>query len=372
MATDTIDFRIFVDNMPQIAWSAGPGGDIDYYNKKALDYSGLKQEVRLHLLDTHSKTLKELWKIILHPNDIDHFFALWEDAVRYGASYDMECRLRHHESGMYRWHVCRALPLYDDANHVYRWFGTCTDVHEQKSAQDEMSRLESSKSEFMTLASHQLRTPLTAIRWIFTRLQRSLQGRITPEEERLLVDGKQSVIRMAETITTMLTISKIESGSIHPRMTYFPLLPLLEQIAQQFQYNYEHKHLFCDIRCSPTLVLQSDVHLLQEALRALMSNAIKYTPPGGKVRISATTKEDVCIRMQDSGYGIPPHQQEKVFHKFFRADNIVGRDTEGTGLSLYLVSLITKLLGGSVSFVSKENEGTTFFLNLPNKTSMRR
>lgn len=227
-------------------------------------------------------------------------------------------------------------------------------------------RSSTSKSEFMSLASHQLRTPLTAIRWSFGRLQKSLGERVTATERKLLEDGLESARRMSGTIDTMLAISRIEAGKIRPAPSELKLGAFLNEIRVAMRELYEEKQQTFTLDCPSNLLLKTDADILEEIVINLYSNAIKYTPERGTITVRVEKQGDwVMIDVQDDGYGIPKNQQERIFTKFFRADNIVGADTAGTGLGLYLVSLLTKILGGQITFVSAQGRGTTFTLRVP-------
>ena len=227
-------------------------------------------------------------------------------------------------------------------------------------------RIDASKSEFMSLASHQLRTPLTAIRWSFGRLQKNLSGHIGELEESILRDGVTAAGRMADTIDTMLQISRLQAGQVPVTSTKVPLSAFLRQMASAYDAERAQKEQELSIDCPEDLCVYTDPQLLREVVGNLLSNACKYTPEKGSVRLCGVQHgHKIHIDVHDSGYGIPQHQQQSVFKKFFRGDNIVSKDPNGTGLGLYLVSLIVRLLGGTISFESFEGRGTTFTVLLP-------
>jgi PAS domain S-box-containing protein len=233
-------------------------------------------------------------------------------------------------------------------------------------------RIDATKSEFMSLASHQLRTPLTTMRWSFGRLSRSLQGRMNISEERLLLEAKSAAGRMAHTIDTMLAISRVEAGKISLEVTEIKLGNTINEVRTECLEEYTRKRQMFTIDCPPGLFVHTDQYVFKEIIRNLFTNAIKYTPEGGSIHVRvAALHQHVQIDISDTGYGIPTHQQEKIFSKFFRGDNIVQRDTEGTGLGLYLVFLLVKLLGATVFFRSEEGKGTTFTLLLSRHAGVR-
>jgi signal transduction histidine kinase len=227
-------------------------------------------------------------------------------------------------------------------------------------------RVNAAKSEFMSLASHQLRTPLTAIRWTFGRLQKSLAGRAGPDEARMLDEGLDAARRMSHTIDTMLAISRIEAGKISPIPSELKVGAFLNEMRVNMRGMYEERRQTFSLDCPSNLLIRTDADILEEIVSNLYSNAIKYTPPGGSISVRAEKAGDGArIEVTDDGYGIPTHQQDRIFSKFFRADNIAAADTSGTGLGLYLVSLLAKILRASISFHSAEGRGTTFTLVVP-------
>lgn len=227
-------------------------------------------------------------------------------------------------------------------------------------------RIDRTKSEFMSLSSHQLRTPLTSMRWMLGRLEKSLGDKADGYEKRLIGEGRTAVMRMAETINTMLMISRIESGKTTLKTTTFNLCGLLETMKNDYKIDYQTKKQKLSISCDQSIMITTDEGFLKEILKNLISNAVKYTPEGKKISVSVQAEpRALTIQVTDEGRGIPVSEQDKIFSKFFRATNVVVDDTNGTGLGLYLVHLISELLKGSVAFTSSEGKGTTFQLTLP-------
>ncbi|MBP9773334.1 MAG: PAS domain S-box protein [Candidatus Peribacteraceae bacterium] len=224
-------------------------------------------------------------------------------------------------------------------------------------------RTDVAKSEFMSLASHQLRTPLTAIRWAVGRLNRNLGDKANDYQRRLLNELKNSIVRMATTITTMLTISRIESGKVTPKISTHSACSLLNKATSDFADDLRNKNQTLHMTCDEAVTLKTDADLINEVFKNLLSNAIKYTPDGGDIFIESDEKDGaVIITIRDTGVGIPAYQQDKIFTKFFRADNVVHESTDGTGVGLYLTASLMRLLSGTVAFHSAEGKGTTFSL----------
>jgi|GEM_PF-1134240 len=229
-------------------------------------------------------------------------------------------------------------------------------------------RTDLTKSEFMSLASHQLRTPLTSVRWTFGRLIRDLESTLDQESLQMLREGHAAASRMSETIDTMLQISRLESRQISPRRDPIVLESFLAEVVEPFREVCIAKGLRLETDYQAQADLVTDRRLLKEALSNLLSNAVKYTPEHGSLSLKTyVSGGSLILAVADTGYGIPQHQQGSMFRKFFRGDNVIDRETHGTGLGLYLVKLIAEMLGASVEFSSIENRGTTFFLSFPSR-----
>ncbi|MEI8230165.1 MAG: PAS domain S-box protein [Candidatus Peregrinibacteria bacterium] len=250
----------------------------------------------------------------------------------------------------------RIFPIVEDGK-VQFLVGLQTDITLRK-------RTEVAKSEFMSLASHQLRTPLTGIRWGLSILRK--KGPLNPLQNEVADELQLASTRMAESINVMLHLSRIEAGKMEVTKAPLPLKTFVQSLCEEFHPQAEQMQHACSLLCEENITLMTDEKLLREIMANLLTNAIKYTPKGGTVELNAKRFGNVVrLSVHDSGYGIPQDQQEKIFSKFFRATNVTGKIPDGTGLGLYLVYALTQLLGGTISFVSQENVGTTFTLSLP-------
>ncbi|MDB4978794.1 MAG: domain S-box [Candidatus Peribacteria bacterium] len=303
----------------------------------------------------YGKTMDELANVIMNKLQFPQ-----EYLARLAKTVDNLQPVANHELALRNGKILMReyVPIFVDAVHrghllLYR------DVTQER-------KIDASKSEFMSLASHQLRTPLTAIRWILSKMSKSSAHKLNEDEQRLLQEGRNATIRMANTIDTMLAISRIEAGHVQLKLTDIHLESLCHELKSQFTTDAAHKGQEIVVECPSNLFIVTDNSLLRECIRNLLGNAIKYTPNGQKIYLRATEQNNyVTISVQDTGYGIPQDQQTKIFTKFFRGSNVVDRETEGTGLGLYLVHLLVTMLGGTISFVSEEERGTTFTILLP-------
>lgn len=224
------------------------------------------------------------------------------------------------------------------------------------------------KSDFISLASHQLRTPLSAIKTYSHMLIDGYMGEITPAQRKSLRTIVSAANRMNELISTLLNITRIESGNVTVTPKAVDVKRLAEEVNKEHMLGASDKEITLTLTCpSPGAVtVQTDTLLFKEVLSNLVSNAIKYTPEGGSVDLSIKQRRyDVLFTVKDTGMGIPKPSQEQIFTKFFRAHNVVRQETSGTGLGLYLVKGLVDALGGKIWFESNENKGTQFYVTLP-------
>jgi PAS domain S-box-containing protein len=225
-------------------------------------------------------------------------------------------------------------------------------------------QIDRAKTEFVSLASHQLRTPLTAIKW---NAEIVLEEELSADVKSYIDQIYQSNERMIELVNGLLNVSRIDMGTfaiepekIDPIVIFDSVLGELEPLIVSKKLKITKTYKTVDA------FLNTDKKLLRIVVQNLLSNAVKYTDEKGKVEVSVKkTKTNFEFIVQDSGMGIPKNQQGKIFSKLFRAENAVASVADGTGLGLYVTKAVVEQLGGKITFKSTENKGTTFFFNLP-------
>lgn len=228
--------------------------------------------------------------------------------------------------------------------------------------------IDRAKTEFVSVASHQLRTPLAAIKWFLELLLDEEAGKITKEQNDFLSQISESTERMIDLVNSLLNVSRIESGriTIEPKPTNLVSLAekAISEVNAMFNKRFQNFSLIKPSDALPEIKI--DPKLIFEVITNLLSNASKYTPQKGFISLDIKkTGNDILFKIEDNGYGIPEHQKNRVFQKFFRGENIIKHETEGTGLGLYIVKAIIESSGGRTWFESQENVGTKFYFTLP-------
>jgi len=239
--------------------------------------------------------------------------------------------------------------------------------------------IDKAKTEFVSLASHQLRTPLTTVSWYSEMLLAGDAGMLNDAQKKYLDEIYKGNKRMVDLVNALLNVSRMELGTfiVDPEPT--DILALAQSVVSDFKPQIDQKKLkFSEKHADNLPILNADPKLLRMVFQNLLANAIKYTPDKGKITLELTLSDaqglvsnakgqisNILIKVSDNGYGIPKAHQSSIFTKLFRADNVREKDTEGTGLGLYIVKAIVDHSGGKIWFESEENKGATFYVTLP-------
>jgi PAS domain S-box-containing protein len=360
-------FRLMANSIPQLAWMARGDGWIFWYNQRWYDYTGTTPE----------EMQGWGWEKVHDAGELPRVLEKWKAAHASGVPWEDTFPLRRHD-GELRWHLSRAEPLRDSDGSVIFWFGTNTDVTESRQAAEERERLLSAetkaraeaekasrlKDEFLATLSHELRTPLNAILGWSQLLQR---GRPEDIEEGLAVITRNARSQ-AQLIEELLDMSRIVSGKLRIDVQRLNLAEVINAAADSVRPAADAK----DIRIQTVLdahvgPVRGDPGRLQQVVWNLLTNAVKFTPKGGRVQVALErVNSHVEVTVTDTGEGIRPEFLPHVFDRFRQADSTTTRAYGGLGLGLAIVKSIVEAHGGKVRAKSPgEGQGSTFSVELP-------
>lgn len=229
--------------------------------------------------------------------------------------------------------------------------------------------VDKAKSEFVSLASHQLKTPLTAIRWLLEALESGAAGPFSPAQQGYLDKIKQSTLNTIAIVNDLLNVSRIEMNRLATQLEELDVKAMAESVIAEQQHAADARRVALSLVAAPLPHIQADRNALRMIIQNLVSNAIKYTPEGGSVRcdlsVSGARQQAIYLSVSDTGIGIPADEQPRVFEKLHRAANAQALAVEGTGLGLYVVKTVIERAGGAITFESREGKGSTFTVTIP-------
>jgi PAS domain S-box-containing protein len=368
-------FRTLADTMPQMFWVTQPDGYHEYYNQRWYDYTG----------KTLEQTRGEEWQNILHPDDVQRTIEVWQNSLRTGKTYDMECRLLRAADGEYRWHLVRAFPLRNPEDKIVKWFGSCTDIHDQKlvieeraqalarerAARIELEKASRLKDDFLAIVSHELRSPLNPILgWSTLLLNRNLNAEKTTQALEIIERNAKLQTRL---IDDLLDVSRILRGKLSLNICLVDLVVTVEAALETVRLAAEAKSIQIQTQFDPAVgKVKGDPSRLQQVVGNLLTNAVKFTQAGGRIEIQLQqVGSDAQIQVTDTGKGISPDFLPYVFERFRQADDATTRKFGGLGLGLAIVRHIVELHDGTVQVASPgEGLGATFTVTLPVMTAV--
>jgi len=226
------------------------------------------------------------------------------------------------------------------------------------------------KTDFITLSSHQLRTPLSAVKWFTEILLKQKSGKLNKKQQDYLSEIHRSNERAIALVNDLLQVSKVESGKLHLDLVKVDLAALLEEVINANALSLQNKKVtyHYEIVDGPLPPVKVDKTKIKRVFQNLFSNAIGYTPKGGRIDVVLKkAPKDIICSISDSGMGIPSSQQDDIFSKFFRGSNAVKTQPDGTGLGLFIAKSLVEAHGGKIWFESEEGKGAVFYFSLPIK-----
>jgi PAS domain S-box-containing protein len=358
------EFRALADNIAQLAWMADAGGAVYWLNKRWYEFTGATQE----------ESQGQDWSRFLHADHAEQVVARFRAAIEGGVAWEDTFPLRGRDGG-YRWFLSRALPIRDEQDRIVRWFGTNTDITEQRrieqeleAAKEQAEEANRAKSQFIANMSHELRTPLSAVIGYAEMLAEEVED-LGPEAASFREDLgtiEASARHLLSLISGVLDISKIEAGRMEVEAEAFEVGAVLDEVAATVQSLVAKRDNRLVVEPGPELgAMYSDVVKLRQCLFNLLSNAAKFTERG-EIHLAARREGDrVTFTVSDSGIGMDAVQLTRLFQRFSQADASTTRRFGGTGLGLAITKAFAEMLGGGITVESRQGQGTTFTLWLP-------
>jgi PAS domain S-box-containing protein len=346
-------FRQLADTMPQIVWTARPDGYVDYYNERWYEYTGFGGNA----------FGDESWESVLHPEDVRKRHETYYAAISSGQPYSVEYRLMDRKEARWRWFVERAVPVRDESGKIVKWFGTSTDINEQKRAQDELRRANEDLEQFSFSATHDLQEPLRTVK-IYSELLASRHSDTVNEEARKFVtfirNGATRMEMLVRDLLAYTQVAKMDKPGGETADANEALNNALANLAGSISESG------AKISADPLPTIRVHGMHLQRVFQNLIGNAIKYSGPQRQpiVHVGAKLQDGNWIfTVSDNGIGIAPEYTEKIFGLFKRLHN--SEEYSGTGIGLAICKRIVEGYRGRIWAESEPGHGSVFRFRLP-------
>lgn len=369
IAADERRLRQLAESMPQIVWTARPDGFKDYFNRRWYEFTGLPEIYEG----------EPSWLSALHPDDAPSYLEHWHEALRTGEAHQSAHRLKG-RNGVYRWHLGRVVPVHDEAGRIVRWFGSSTDIEDLKQAElhlleqaKALAEADRRKDQFLAMLAHELRNPLAPIRYAVQILESVGSKESYLQHQRGIIE--RQVGHMSRLLDDLLDVSRISLSKIRLQKEKLDLRVVLDQAVEvsRPQIN-EHHHELTYLRSAAPLWLEGDYARLEQILRNLLNNAVKYTPDGGHIQVELSQERSeqhaetmrAVVRIRDNGIGLSAEMLPRVFEIFTQADQSLYRSQGGLGIGLSMVKNLVEMHGGHVQAASAgPGRGSEFTIWLP-------
>ncbi|MBD1395500.1 PAS domain-containing sensor histidine kinase [Mucilaginibacter glaciei] len=346
-------FRFLADSLAHKIWTCGPDGKANYYNKGWYDYLNAGTFEELHTA---------IWASI-HPDDLQAAQSLWAKAVVTGDDLELEQRFKN-AKGEYQWHLTRCCAHKNTAGEIVLWVGSCTNIQDQKVVQETADLLSRKKDEFLGIASHELKTPITSMKASLQILDNLPDEDFKPAKVKSFVGmANRQVKKLNAIVDELLDVTRIESGKMALNYTTYSLSDSVRDCAEEIRSYAKDKYII--LTTSPDIMVIADKVRLEQVIVNLLTNAAKYSPAGGTISIELENRGGVVrLTVIDNGIGIPPSRQRMIFEKFSRAHE-ASQKYSGLGLGLYISSQIVRQHGGDIGVYSEAGNGAKFWFELP-------
>ena len=336
---------------PNGLWMSDEKGAITYVNQTWIDWTGLCYE----------ENLGDGWLNSIIPQDREKAGESFHESLTNKTLYEIEFRIDH-QDGTKHWCIATGKPQYRGDGTFSGYIGSCVDITEQKNLQQQ-------KDDFIGIASHELKTPVTSIKAYTQVLERMLLKKGETREAGMISRMDAQLNRLTSLIGDLLDVTKINSGKLQFNDRDFDFHECVKELVEDLQRTTETHSLIEHF--SPTGTVFGDKERIGQVITNLITNAIKYSPHADRIIVHTGIKNnEVNLCVQDFGIGIEEDKLNKVFEQFYRVSGDMQHTFPGLGLGLYISSEIIKREGGRIWVASKPGEGSTFCFALPLKTNI--
>jgi PAS domain S-box-containing protein len=336
-------FRNMMETIPQIAWTNTTNGRFIFYNQRWYDYTGLSEQ----------QTKDIGIPLAVHPDDMGKISGKFRVIQKNEEGGEFQVRLKRAD-GLYRWHLIRIMPIKNESGEMQLWVGTATDI-------EELRVLQQQKDDFISIASHELKTPLTTLKLalqLLFRMKDNPSAKMVP----IIVQASKSINKLNVLVQDLLYASKLNAGQLQINPKTFLIADLISESCQSIRSDGIY-----NITADGDMAVEvfADAIRIEQILINFITNAIKYAPQSKQIAINITKAAGmVKVSVTDKGPGIPAEKQRFLFDRYYRVDNS-GSQYTGLGLGLYICAEIIKVHNGEIGVVSEAGEGSTFWFTLP-------
>lgn len=342
-------FHTMSDNAPVMIWMTDVHGQCTFLNKTWLLFTGRPLE----------KECGTGWHQGIHPEDSEKFFETYNEALKAQAEFKIDYRLKRHD-GDYRWIMNHGVPRFVSDESFIGYIGTCIDINDRID-------LERQKDDFMGIASHELKTPVTSIKAYAQILQEKFRKANDLNSAGLMGKLDNQIDKLTDLINTLLDVARVQTGQMDFDEENIAVNQFIQEISEEAQQTFPDIEITLDLQATGTVF--ADRARIAQVFNNLISNAYKYSPKNHKIIISTEHRDGQFIfGVQDFGVGIPKDMQDQIFQRFFRIAESAGNRIAGLGLGLYISFQIVKQQGGKIWLESEPGKGAKFSFSLPSKT----
>nr|WP_068891164.1 ATP-binding protein [Pedobacter panaciterrae] len=337
-------FRSMMETIPQIAWTNTIKGEVVFYNQRWYNYTGL---------DKNQSKLPG-FKAVIHSEDLSLSIVQFKTIIKTNTGGEFQIRVKRLD-GLYMWHLIRLMPITDQHGQIQLWIGTATDIQELRVLQQQ-------KDDFIIIASHELKTPITTLKASLQLLDRIKDKPSSALLPKLITQANKSLGKVSSLIEDLLNSSMANQGQLHINQQHFILSDTIKECCHDI--NAEGL-LNIQIEGDMQVEVYADTIRIGQIVSNFINNAIKYAPNSKEIRIYIEKVKDIVkVSVTDSGPGIRPEKLHYLFDRYYRAENTESQYT-GLGLGLYICAEIIKKHNGLIGVDSEIDKGSTFWFTLP-------